>query len=417
MTRRRVALVAALVLLAVPAAARADTVSDWNKYASDALFNTAGQAPTVGSLHMAMVHGAVYDAVNSIDRRYQPYLYSSRVPPGSGLLPWASKDAAAAAAAYNVLISIVPAQQPALRALYLASLASVPEWAGRSEGIRIGEEAAAAMIAARMNDGRFGTPGFPIGTLPGQWRPTLPGFANDPAGWLRNVRPFLLQSPSQFRSAGPFPLTSAAYAAEFDEVKSLGSLTSATRTPAQTNASLYWAENPARTWNRIFRIVSAQRGLDLDENARLFVMLDMTVADALINVWDDKAFWSFWRPITAIREADLDGNPATTADPNWLPLIVNPPYSDHSSGASSVAGAAARTLQQFFGTNRIAWTDTNLGGQTRSFTRASDAMDEVVEARIWSGIHFRRADVHGAQIGLQVADWRDANYFRRIRGR
>ena len=231
------------------------------------------------------------------------------------------------------------------------------------------------------------------------------------------MKPFLLQSPSQFRSAGPFPLTSAAYAAELDEVKSVGSLTSTTRTAAQTNAALYWAENPARTWNRIFRTVSAQEGLTLEENARLFAMLNTTFADSAINVWDDKAFWGFWRPITAIREAHLDGNPATTADPDWLPLIANPPYPDHSSGASSLAGAATRTLQQFFGTNQIAWTDTNFGGLTRSFTRASDAMDEVVEARIWSGIHFRRADVHGAQIGRQVAEWREANYFRRIRGR
>ena len=412
------ALVATLVVLAAPAAARADTVSDWNLNASNALFNTAAQSPPVGSQHMAMVHGAVYDAVNAVDRQYQPYLYTNRnFPLFSGILPWASKDAAAATAAYKVLISIVPAQQPALQQLYLASLATIPEWAGRSEGTRLGEEAAAAMIAARTNDGRFGAPGFPVGVLPGQWRPVLPGFVNDPNGWIRNVKPFLLQSPSQFRSAGPFALTSADYAAEFNEVKSVGSLTSTTRTAAQTNASLYWAEHSGRTWNRIFRTISAQHTLTPEESARLFAMLNMSFADTAINVWDDKAFWSFWRPITAIREAHLDGNPATTADPDWLPLIVNPPYPDHSSGASGLSGAATRTLRQFFGTNHIAWTDTNVGGQTRSFSRASDAMDEVVEARIWSGIHFRRADMHGAQIGQQVAGWADANYFRRLRGR
>ena len=329
------ALVATLVVLAAPAAARADTVSDWNLNASNALFNTAAQSPPVGSQHMAMVHGAVYDAVNAVDRRYQPYLYTNRnFPLFSGILPWASKDAAAATAAYKVLISIVPAQQPALQQLYLASLATIPEWAGRSEGTRLGEEAAAAMIAARTNDGRFGAPGFPVGVLPGQWRPVLPGFVNDPNGWIRNVKPFLLQSPSQFRSAGPFALTSADYAAEFNEVKSVGSLTSTTRTAAQTNASLYWAEHSGRTWNRIFRTISAQHTLTPEESARLFAMLNMSFADTAINVWDDKAFWSFWRPITAIREAHLDGNPATTADPDWLPLIVE----------SAVSGSLVRSL-------------------------------------------------------------------------
>ncbi len=302
--------------------------------------------------------------------------------------------------------------KPQLEQLYNASLAKLPNTSGKWIGISIGGRAADAMIAARTGDGRFGACCFPTGTLPGQWRPVLPAFVNDPAGWMRNVKPFLLESQSQFRSAGPFPLTSAAYATEFNQVKTVGSLNSATRTMFQTNSSLYWAENGVRTWFRIFRTVSAQEGLTLEENARLFAMFSTTVADALINVWDDKAFYGFWRPITAIREAHLDGNAATTADPDWLPLIANPPYPDHSSGASSAAGAAARTMQNFFGTDDIAWTDTNVGGQTRSFTQASTAMNEVVDARVWSGIHFLRADQHGAQIGRQVADWANANYFR-----
>ena len=133
-----------------------------------------------------------------------------------------------------------------------------------------------------------------------------------------------------------------------------------------------------------------------------------------INVWDDKAFYGFWRPITAIREAHLDGNAATTADPDWLPLLENPPYPDHSSGASGQAGAFSKALEHFFGTNDIAWSDTNLGGQTRSFTRLSDARNEVVDARVWSGIHFLRADVHGALIGTNVADWANANFFQPV---
>ena len=192
------------------------------------------------------MHGAVYDAVNTIDRRYQPYLYQPGRFTTRRPLPWTSREAAAATAAYRVLVSIVPAQQVALEQLYLASLAGIPEWSARG-GIAVGEAAAAAMIAARTNDGRFGTPGFPTGLLPGQWRPVLPALANDPAAWLRNVKPFLIERSSQFRSAGPQPLASAGYAAEFNEVKSLGQDSSTTRTFFQTNAARYWAENPPRT--------------------------------------------------------------------------------------------------------------------------------------------------------------------------
>jgi hypothetical protein len=233
MSMRRLLVLVATLALAVPATAQADTVTDWNLNASNALFNTAAQPPPVGSLHMAMVQGAVYDAVNAIDGRFEPYLF-----PGRRAAFWASKDAAAATAAYRVLVSIVPAQQAQLQQLYNASLAALPNTSAKWIGVSIGGRAADAMIAARTGDGRFGAPGFPVGTLPGQWRPVLPAFVNDPNGWVRNVKPFLLQTQSQFRSAGPFPLTSAAYAAEFNQVKSIGSLTSATRTMFQTNASL-----------------------------------------------------------------------------------------------------------------------------------------------------------------------------------
>ena len=405
--RRLSVLAAALVVLAFPATATADTVTDWNATANTALFNVAGQPPNVGILHLAMVQGAVYDAVNAIDRGHEPYLYAGTAP------GFASKEAAAATAAYRVLVSIVPAQQVALQQLYLASLAGIP-FLPLFTGILAGSAAADAMIAARSGDGRFGTPGFPVGTMPGQWRPVLPAFVNDPAAWVRNVKPFVVQSSSQFRSAPPFPLTSAAYAAEFDQVKSLGSATSATRTAFQTNSSRYWAENSLRTWHRIARSLSAAEGLTIAENARLFALLALAQADAIITVWDDKGFYLFWRPITAIREAASDGNPATTADPNWLPLIATPPYPDHTSGASGGAGAAVRAFQLFFGTNDMAWTDTNLGGQTRSFMHFSDAVDEIVLARVWSGLHFLRADVLGALVGTNVANWTAANYLQPV---
>jgi hypothetical protein len=208
-------------------------------------------------------------------------------------------------------VQTVPAQQASLDALYTLSLMTIPDGWAKTRGIAVGEAAAAAMIAARTGDGRFGTYRFPVGTGRGEWRPVLPAFVNDPNAWLKDVKPFLVESASQFGSRGPRPLKSPLYAREFNEVKELGRATSTLRTADQTHAARYWAENPPNTWGRVARTLSAQEGLSLVENARLFAMLYMTAADALITIWADKARFLFWRPITAIEEADTDGNPLT----------------------------------------------------------------------------------------------------------
>ena len=410
----RHALAAALVglaALAVPAVGSADTVTQWNQNAANALYVTAAQPPNVSVLHMAMVQGAVYDAVNAIDGGREGYLLTSRVA-----TPTDSKDAAAATAAYKVLLSIVPAQEPVLTALYNASLAGISDGAAKTRGIAVGNAAATAMIAARTADGRFGMPGFLTGTTPGAWRPVLPAFGNDPNAWVKGVKPFLIRRASQFRSSGPYELTSRKYAREFEEVKKVGSASASLtdRTADQTDAALYWAENPPRTWNRILNSLSASRGVSLVENARLFAEVYLTVADAFIAVWDEKAHYSFWRPITAIREADTDGNHRTAKDENWLPLVANPPYPEHPSGHLGLSGAVGKTLQEFFHTDRLAWTDTNVAGRTRSYTRVSDAIEEIVDVRVWSGIHFRNADEASVQISRQIANYRDRHYFNRI---
>ncbi len=406
---RRTGLLAALAaLLAVAAApARADTVSDWNQTAANTLIGTTPplQPPQITVPHLAMVHGAVYDAVNAIDGGHEGYLLSAKVG-----RPTDSKDAAAATAAHRVLVHLVPAQQAALDAQLASSLAPIPDGRPKRRGIAVGEAAGAAMVAARTDDGRFGLPGFPVGSAPGVWRPVLPMFVNDPNAWLRDVEPFLIRSSSQFRSEGPLPLTSRRYAREFEEVRTMGSATDSGRSPEQTLAAQYWAENPAVTWNRTFRTLSAQQGLSLVDNARFFAVLYMTATDALISVWDDKAHWSFWRPITAIREAGTDGNPRTEPDPDWLPLIPTPPYPEHPSGHTGFSGSIVETLQQFFGTDKVTWSDTNAAG-TRTFTRFSQAIDDVVNARVWSGIHFRTADEQGERIGSQVASYVGQRYF------
>ncbi len=410
MKKRLMLVAAALAALAAPGLARADTVTDWNLNASTALMSVAGQPPQVSVPHLAMVHGAVYDAVNAIDGGHEGYLLTSRIS-----APFDSQEAAAATAAYRVLLHLVPAQQAVLDAQYAASLAGIPDSSQKARGIAIGEAAAAAMIAARTDDGRFGAYRFTAGSLPGQWRPVPPAFASDPFAWLKDVRPFLVEDGLQFGSKGPLDVGSKAYAREFDEVKSVGSATSTTRTADQTHAARYWAENPPNTWSRVFRTISAQEGLSLAENARLYATLYMASADALITVWNDKAKYSFWRPVTAIREAATDGNPATEADPAWLPLIGTPSYTEHSSGHGGLSAAIVTTFQSFFGTDEIGWSDTTNGGFTRSFTTFSQAIDELVEARIWSGIHFRTADVQGAKIGKDVARYAAKRYFRPVK--
>ena len=397
-----------LTALAAPAVGSADTVTQWNQNAATAIYVTAAQPPNVSVLHMAMVQGAVYDAVNAIDGGHEGYLLTSRLATRTD-----SKDAAAATAAYKMLVYIVPAQQAALQPLYNLSLAGIADSTAKTRGIAVGEAAAAAMIAARTADGRFGLFRSLSGTGPGVWKPPLPPFASDPNAWVKDVKPFLIERASQFRSDGPYELKSRKYAREFNEVKSVGAAgIIPTRTTDQTEAALYWAENPPRTWNRIVNSLSTARGVSLVDNARLFAEVYLTAADAFIAVWDEKAHTSFWRPITAIREADTDGNPRTEADPTWLPLVANPPYPEHPSGHLGLSGSFGKTLRQFFGTDRLAWTDTTpVGLRTRSFARVSDAVDEIVEARIWSGIHFRNADEASVVIARQIAKYRDRHYF------
>jgi hypothetical protein len=409
------------VLAAPPANARADAVTDWNGYASTAIVATAGQPPPVAVLSFAMVQGAVYDAVNAIDRGHRSHLVQPLADPSD------SKDAATATAAFRVLVTLFPAQQTTLQSLYDASLAGVPDTppGARAGGMAAGEAAAAAMLATRANDGRFGPFTPVIGTTPGIWRPTPPLFAADPAPWVGNVRPFVVRDAALLRSAGPNPLTSRAYAKDFNEVKTIGALHSTTRTADETDAAIFWQDHAFALWNRVLRTLATQQHLDTVDSARLFATTNLAAADAAIGCWNDKYHWNAWRPITAIREAAGDGNPATTADPAWTPLfdpstpvatppaLVTPPFPEHPSGHNCAGGAIVRTLQYFFGTDNIAFSATsNKSGTTRNFRRFSAALEETVNARVWAGIHFRTADIQGAKLGREVARYLHRHDFR-----
>src|SRR5438034_4603119 len=419
---------AALVALVSPTVAHADAVTDWNMIASNAIVVTAGQPPPVSALSFAMVQAAVYDAVNAIDRTHQPY---PSEPPSN---PTDSKEAAAATAAFRVLVGfpdlsgLFPAQLPTLQPLYDAYIAGLPDNppGSKAAGITIGETTGRAMLVARMNDGRFGPPPTLYPPAPGIWRPTPSNYASDPAPWVGNVLTFIVPSAEMLRTDGPNALTSAEYAEDFNEVKDLGSLTSITRTADETDAAIFWQDHAHALFNRIFRTLAASQQLDIVENARLFAMTNLAAADAAIGCWNDKYYWQFWRPITGIREADTDGNPATQADPTWLPLfdpatpvchppLVTPPFPDHPSGHACGTSAIVHTLQNFFETDKIAFSAfSNKSGTTRSFDRFSDALKELIDARVWSGIHFRTADVQGAVLGKKVAHYLEKHYFQPV---
>jgi hypothetical protein len=413
---------AVAAVLAAPTVAQADVLNDWNVIAQNqalAIRPTA-HGQTRG---MAMVQGAVYDAVNALRPRYEPYVLDLAEVHAR---PFGSRKAAIATAAHHVLVEIVaPAQVAGLDSPYAATMAAIPNGRVKNEGVRVGAAAAAAMLAARDDDGFMGPFDFVIGSDPGDWRPLTPT-ALDPDAWVGNLVPFLIESRSQFRSAGPNALTSAAYAEEFAEVKEIGALNSSTRTADQTTAAIFWQAPPAALWNRLARDLSAEHDISVAREARLLAMINLAAADGAIACWNEKYARNFWRPRAAIQEADTDGNPATVADPTWEPLfhpstattpsLITPPFPDHPSGHGCVSGAVLNTFRKFFRTDEVAF-DVHSGrfpGQPRHFRSFTRALNEIVDARVWGGIHFRTADVQGAVIGRKVARYLGRHYFRRV---
>jgi hypothetical protein len=417
-----VAVAGLIPVASVMAAEPTDMVLVWNANAVIALSNAntatppgAGQTPPVASIHLAMVQGAVYDAVNAIDGGHQAYLAGLPSAPAN-----ASKAAATAAAAHDVLIGLIPALpqnvKDSIEASYTSSLAAItPDNQAKADGIAIGQAAAATMLADRADDGRYGTFRFTAGTHPGEWRPELPSFVSDPFAWVARVRPFTMKSTSQFRTDGPLDMTSAQYATEFNEVKTMGALTGSSRTDAQTLEARFYSTNPLPMMNRAFREVAAARGLSLTDDARLFVTTSMSSADALIGCWDDKAYWNFWRPLTAINQAADDGNPDTAPQAGWLPLIATgtAPYPDHPSGYNCFTSAMMHTAKGFFGTDKISFVlHSSITGTSRSYDRFTRVLDDTIDARIWLGLHFRTPDVQGAELGKRAANWAASHYFK-----
>jgi hypothetical protein len=390
---------------------RADAVSDWNAIAQQTVITagTARPGPS-GVIEVAMVHVAVYDAVQAIEGKYEPYYVD--IPGASG-----SPIAATAKAAHDVLVSRFPAQAAALGITYQNYLIA-RGIALDDPGIAAGASSAAAIIALRSCDGAFpsGPPDFVGGTGIGVWRPTPPANSPmNPGPWLGVVKPFTLTRPSQFRSDPPPDVSSRHYARDYNEVKVIGALNGSSRTPEQTDQAHFWAGNFGVMLNKLVRDIADAHVDNVADSSRLFALTSMAQADAIITAWNDKAHYVLWRPITAIQNGDVDGNPRTAGDPTWTSLIANPPYPDYTSGANAITGATVRALRNFFRRDRMDFsvTTTNTGPttqDTREFKRFSEAAQEVVDARVYLGIHFRFADEASRTLGFKVADWGYNNY-------
>ena len=403
------------MLFVTPTNANADAVADWNLIAIQRI-NTAVPARPgpITFVDMALVQVAVYDAVQAIERRYKPYHVS--IPGASG-----SPDAAAATAAHDMIVYLFPEDPNQVGSIgqiyqhYLEDRGLIGD-----PGVNVGHAVAGAIIALRANDGRFppGQVPFVGGDNPGQWRPTEsfigmppspPSNAPMVAPWLGNVTPFTLKSGDQFRAAPPPPLTSSEYTKAYNEVKAMGARFNSERTQQETDLALFWAANYVVVWNAVVRNLAAAHVDNIADSSRLFALVNLAMGDAIITAWDSKNAYVFWRPLTAIRLGDSDTNPDTEGNPMWQPLFNTPNYPDHSSGANNVSAAATRSLALFFDTNEMSFivrtTNAAATQPTRTYNRFTDAAQDVVDARIYEGIHFRFADEEARKQGRHVAQW------------
>jgi hypothetical protein len=406
---RKSLVIAALSLCGGIAAGPAcgDAVVDWNEIAQQAI--VTGRPGPIGAMDSALVQVAVHDAVQAIDKRFEPYHVEVSGARGS-------RSAAAAAAAHAVLVGLYPTQAATLDATYFNYLAT--HGLTGDPGLLVGEKVAAGILPLRRADPSPLPATFTGGTGIGQWRPTPSFIGNPPAPpsgapmavhWMAGFDPFTLTGPTRFRADPPPALTSDRYRRDYNEVKRLGSFGSTDRTPEQKDLAYFYTDNFLAQWNRALRGIATNHLRRTGDSARLFALANLATADAVITSWDSKKFYFFWRPITAINEGDNDGNPGTAGDPTWQPLINTPNYPDYTSGANNVTGAMTRTLRLFFGRDRLTFDVTTLAPlavqKTRTYNRFSDAADDVVDARIFLGIHFRFADTAARKQGQQVAEW------------
>jgi hypothetical protein len=394
----------------------ADVVIEWDQVLINALrTDRTLPGPTWASRSGAMVHAAIFDAINSIDQSYTPYL--TLAPAATG----ASVDAAAAAAGWRVLSAIYPDQQSTFDAALQTTLDRVPNGRAENAGVDVGLFCANAILAARANDGSNVVTPYTPGTDMGDWQPAPPGFGSAlGVGW-GNVTPFMMDAGSQFRPPPAPALTSHEYTTAYQQVKMLGAVDSKVRTPEQTQIGMFWGYDragmgaPPSLYNQITAVVAQQQHNSVIDDAKLFALTNMAMADSGIAAWDCKYVDNFWRPITAIRSGDLDGNPATKGDETWEPLGApggsgpnfTPPFPAYVSGHATFGAAVFQTLADFYGRDKIDFSATSdeLPGVTRSFKSFSQAAAENGISRIYLGIHWSFDNTEGQKLGRTVADF------------
>ena len=406
MKSTRFALSAAVPLLLAICASSQNVVVQWDAIASTTIINNAKEASVASGVWFAYVHLAVFDAVNAIDHRYQPYLFTANPPAG------ANHEAAAVAAAHRVLVAYFPAQQSALDTQYTASIAAISDSpANISAGVALGEASAQTLITARANDGLLANVPYTPPTGPGFWQPTPPAFGPPLTPWLGQMVPFTMTSPSQFfPDEGPDALDSQQWIDDYNQVKTLGAINSTVRTPEQTEIGLFWTEHTGKQYARAFQNLATQQGLGTLDTARLMAMLWAGYADAGIGCWNAKFSFSFWRPVTAIQAGG--GNRALVADPTWLPLANTPSHPEYPAAHGCATGAVSTILAGYFGSPKVTFSvDSKVTNTTHTFTSTAALMNQVEKARIYAGFHYHHSVIEGKVLGTKVAHQLLEHYF------
>ena len=382
---------------------RADVITDWNEKAVAAGY-TARFSPDMQSRAMAITHIAMFEAVNSIEPRYTPYRTRLQTEPGT------SRDAAAATAAHYALVRLFPDQSKDFDKALQASLAGVADGAPKANGIRLGEQSAIAILAERAKDGADAPITYRPFTVAGKYVPTmLPASSTWGA-----VHPFGLKTHDAVRPPAPYALASAQWAKDYNEVKTMGAKTGSARTAEQSDIARFWALTGAATYNPVARQIAAAKKLDVLDNARLFALVAIATADAPIAVFDAKYTNNFWRPVTAIRNGDMDGNDATERDATWEPFIPTPMHPEYPCAHCIFQGSAASVLQVLYGDSvpRFTLTSTTAPGVTRGFERLSDYVAEVINARVYDGVHYRASGEVGAAMGRKIGEYTVQNFLK-----
>ena len=389
----------------IPSVLPADVVIDWNQKANACVLE-AKMYPFVGTRVMAIVHASMFDAINSIEGNYTPYKFKIAASAGS------SPEAGGVAAAHAALVKLCPDQRSSLDAAYSASLAQIPDGTGKTTGIAVGEDVAAKVLAWRASDGAEAANMYRPVTTPGTYVSTTLPIGTE---WGR-VTPWVMERGSQFRPAPPPALTSATWTADYNEVKEIGAKKSTQRTAAQTETARFWTITGPQSFDPIVRQLAAAPGRTLSQNARLFALIEMAVADSYIAVFDAKYTYNFWRPITAIRNGDIDGNDATTGDAGWEPLVDTPLHPEYPCAHCINSGAARAVLESEFGKgpNPLTMTSATAPGVEHKWASIQEYADEVALARIYGGIHYRNSTVVGKAMGKQIGELALQNYLNRV---